>query len=152
MGASPSNYSTQPTQITPAPINAARKSIVVKAPVESVYEQWAHIEGLPKFITRLHHVRRIDDTRFAYTWSVPGCDDCKGVLQIVLQIPDRRIAWRTLSDGFMSGVVSFEPRSSQETEVTLKVRSVFNPPTLSQRVEEYLHNFKRLVESKGGTL
>jgi hypothetical protein len=48
----------------------------------------------------------------------------------------------------MSGVVSFEPRSEQETEVTLKIRSIFDPPSLSRRVEEYLGNFKRLVESK----
>jgi hypothetical protein len=45
-------------------------------------------------------------------------------------------------------VVSFEPRSGQETEVTLKLRSIFDPPSLSRRVEEYLHNFKRLVESE----
>ncbi len=48
----------------------------------------------------------------------------------------------------MSGVVSFEPRSQQETEVTLKIRSIFDPPNLSRRVEEYLHNFKRLVENE----
>jgi hypothetical protein len=52
-----------------------------------------------------------------------------------------------MSDGFMSGVVGFEPRSDQETEITLKIRSVFDPPSLSRRVEEYLRNFKRLVEN-----
>jgi len=44
-------------------------------------------------------------------------------------------------------VVSFEPRSQEETEVTLKIRSIFEPPSLSQRVEEYLRNFKHLVEN-----
>ena len=38
----------------------------------------------------------------------------------------------------MSGVVSFEPCSSEDTEVTLKIRSIFGPPSLSQRLEEYL--------------
>jgi len=36
------------------------------------------------------------------------------IFQIVLQIPSRRIAWRTMSNGFTSGVVSFEPRLEQE--------------------------------------
>ena len=54
-----------------------------------------------------------------------------------------------MSNGFMSGVVSFEPRSDQETEITLKIRSIFDPPNLSQRVEEYLRNFKQLVETEG---
>jgi len=57
-----------------------------------------------------------------------------------------------MSDGFMSGVVGFEPRSDQETEITLKIRSVFDPPSLSRRVEEYLRNFKRLVENGQATL
>jgi uncharacterized membrane protein len=128
-------------------INAAQRLIVVKAPIARVYGQWSRIEDLPRFITPMREVRRIDDAHFSYAWH-PNGEDQHGVFQIVLQIPGRRIAWRTLSNGFMSGVVSFEPRSQRETEVTLKIRSIFDPPSLSRRVEEYLGNFKRLVESE----
>jgi uncharacterized membrane protein len=128
-------------------INAAQQFILVKAPIARVYEQWSRIEDLPKFITPLRQVQRIDDAHFSYTWH-PNGGSQRGVFHIVLQIPGRRIAWRTVSNGFMSGVVSFEPRSQQETEVTLKIRSIFDPPNLSRRVEEYLHNFKRLVENE----
>jgi uncharacterized membrane protein len=128
-------------------MNAARHLVVVKAPVERVYEQWSRLEDLPKFIPPLRDVHRIDDTHFSYRWHPDGSDQ-KGVFHIVLQIPGRRIAWRTMSNGFMSGVVSFEPRSQEETEVTLKIRSIFNPPSLSYRVQEYLGNFKRMVESE----
>ncbi len=119
----------------------------MRAPIARVYEQWSRIEDLPKFITPLRQVQRIDDAHFSYTWH-PNGGDQRGMFHIVLQIPGRRIAWRTVSNGFMSGVVSFEPRSQQETEVTLKIRSIFDPPNLSRRVEEYLHNFKRLVENE----
>jgi uncharacterized membrane protein len=136
--------------IDPAPaaqsINAAQKFVVVKAPIAGVYEQWSRIEGLPRFITSLREVRRIDHTHFSYVWH-PNGEDKQGIFQIVLQIPGRRIAWRTMSNGFMSGVVSFEARSEEETEVTLKIRSIFDPPSLSQRVEEYLRNFKQLIEN-----
>jgi uncharacterized membrane protein len=118
----------------------------VKASVARVYQQWSRIEELPRFITSLRKVRRINDTHFSYVWH-PNGEDKQGIFQIVLQIPGRRIAWRTVSNGFVSGVVSFEPRSQQETQVTLKIRSIFDPPGLSGRVEEYLRNFKRLVES-----
>jgi len=127
-------------------MNAAQQFVVVKAPLERVYEQWSRIEDLPKFIPPLREVRRIDDTHFSYTWHPNGAKQ-QGVFHIVLQIPGRRIAWRTMSEGFMSGVVSFEPQSQKETEVTLKIRSIFEPPSLSQRVEEYLRNFKQLVEN-----
>jgi uncharacterized membrane protein len=148
------SLSDNPTQATNdgapavhAAINAAQQFVVVKAPVDRVYGQWSRIEDLPKFITSLRDVRKIDETHFSYTWH-PNGHDQQGVFHIVLQIPGRRIAWRTISNGFMSGVVSFEPRSQRETEVTLRIRSIFDPPSLSRRVEEYLSNFKRLVESE----
>ena len=127
-------------------MNAAKHLVVVKAPVDRVYEQWSRLEELPKFVTPLRKVQRIDDTHFSYTRHPDGSDE-KGVFHIILQVPGRRIAWRSISNGFMSGVVSFEPCSQEETEVTLKIRSIFDPPSLSQRVEEYLGNFKRLVEN-----
>ena len=130
----------------PAAMNAARHLVVVKAPVDRVYKQWSHLEDLPKFVPPLREVRKIDDTHFSYNWHPNGSHQ-NGVFHIVLQIPGRRIAWRSMSNGFMSGVVSFEPRSQEETEVTLKIRSVFDSPSLSHRVEEYLGNFKRLVEN-----
>jgi uncharacterized membrane protein len=130
-------------------INAAQQFVVVKAPIASVYEQWSRIEDLPRFITSFRQVRRIDHTHFSYVWH-PNGEDKQGIFQIVLQIPGRRIAWRTMSNGFMSGVVSFEPRSEQETEVILKIRSIFDPSNLSRRVEEYLGNFKQLVEREDG--
>jgi uncharacterized membrane protein len=128
-------------------MNAARHVVIVKAPVDRVYEQWSRLEDLPKFVTPIRDVCRIDDTHFSYRWH-PNDSDQKGVFHIVLQIPGRRIAWRTMSNGFMSGVISFEPRSQEETEVTLKIRSIFDPPYLTHRVEEYLGNFKRLIESE----
>jgi uncharacterized membrane protein len=127
-------------------MNAARHLVVVKAPVDRVYGQWSRLEDLPKFVTPLRKVQRIDDTHFSYTWHPDGSHQ-NGVFHIILQVPGRRIAWRSMSNGFMSGVVSFEPRSEEETEVTLKIRSIFDPPSLSQRMEEYLGNFKRLVEN-----
>ncbi len=146
MLASSSNELTESMDLAHPGMNAAQQFVVVKAPLERVYEQWSRIEDLPKFIPPLREVRRIDDTHFSYTWHPSGAKQ-QGVFHIVLQIPGRRIAWRTMSEGFMSGVVSFEPRSQEETEVTLKIRSIFDPPSLSQRVEEYLRNFKQLVEN-----
>ena len=49
-------------------MNAARQSVVVKAPIDEVYEQWSRVEDLPKFITPLRNVQRIDDAAFL----IPG--------------------------------------------------------------------------------
>jgi uncharacterized membrane protein len=151
MDASLPDNSTQTMGSGPIEMNAAQQSVLVKAPISEVYEQWSRVENLPRFITPLRNVQRIDDTHFSYIWHPNGSQQ-QGVFQIVLRVPSRRIAWRSMSDGFMSGVVGFEPRSDQETEITLKIRSVFDPPSLSRRVEEYLRNFKRLVENGQATL
>ena len=151
MDASPPDNSAQTMEPAAVEMNAARQSVIVKAPIGQIYEQWLRVEDLPKFITPLRNVQRLDDARFSYTWH-PNGNEQQGVFHIVLRVPGRRIAWRSMSDGFMSGVVSFEPRSDQETEITLKIRSVFDPPRLSRRVEEYLGNFKLLVESQKAVL
>jgi len=145
MGASRFNDLIHESPLTLPSLNAAQRSVLVKAPVQRAYDQWARIEDLPKFITPLRNIKKIDGSQFSYTWRPDG-QERQGVFQILLQIPGRRIAWRTLSNGFMSGVVSFEPHSDRETEVTLKIRSIFDPPNLSRRIEEYLGNFKQLVE------
>jgi len=147
MDDSPPDYSAQTMEPAPVEMNAARQSVVVRAPVAKVYEQWSRFEDLPKFIKPLRRVQRIDASHFSYTWH-PNGEEEQGVFHILLRIPERRIAWRSISDGFMSGVVSFERRSNIATEITLKMRSIFDPPRLSRRLEEYLGSFKRLVESE----
>jgi uncharacterized membrane protein len=47
-------------------MNAAEKSIVVKAPAAAVYERWLRFEELPRFIESLGKVERIDDTHFSF--------------------------------------------------------------------------------------
>jgi uncharacterized membrane protein len=128
-------------------INAAETSIVVNAPVAQVYEQWLRFEELPKFIKSLGKVERIDDTHFSFN-NVRDGKEQRGVIEVVRQIPERRIAWRTITDEVGLGVVSFEPRSDTATEVKLKLRSIFDPSISGQNAEEYLLNFKELMESQ----
>lgn len=60
-------------------MNAASHLVVVKAPLDRVYEQWSHLEDLPKFVTQLQDVRRIDDTHFSYRWQPNGADKKGGL-------------------------------------------------------------------------
>src|SRR5436190_22250507 len=100
MLASSSNELTESMDLAHPGMNAAQQFVVVKAPLERVYEQWSRIEDLPKFNPPLREVRRIDNAHFSYTW-LPNGDDQDGVIHIGLQIPGRRIAWRTMSEEFI---------------------------------------------------
>ena len=69
------------------------------------------------------------------------------MIEVIRQILERKIAWRTIADGVGLGVVSFEPISDTKTEITLKLRSVFDPSISGQSADEYLLNFKQLIEN-----
>ena len=128
-------------------MNAAEKSIIVSAPVAEVYERWLCFEEIPKFIRSLGNFHRIDDTHFSFSNVRDGKEE-RSVIEVIRQIPERTIAWRTIGDGVGLGVVSFEPRSDTATEITLKLRSAFDPSISGQSAEEYLQNFKQLIENR----
>jgi uncharacterized membrane protein len=127
-------------------MNAAEKSIIVNAPVAEVYERWLRFEELPKFINSLGNIERIDDTHFSFS-NIRDGKEQRGVIEVMRQIPERRIAWRTIADGVGLGVVLFEPISDTATEITLKLRSAFDPSISGQSAEQYLLNFKQLLEN-----
>ena len=128
-------------------MNAAEKSIIVNAPVAEVYERWLCFEEIPKFIRSLGNFHRIDDTHFSFSNVRDGKEE-RGVIEVIRQIPERTIAWRTIGDSVGLGVVSFEPSSDTATEITLKLRSAFDPSISGQSAEEYLRNFKQLIENR----
>ena len=133
--------------IESAPLYAHSKidSVVLNAPVAEVYAHCSRFEELPRFITSLRDVQKIDETHFSFTSLLAG-KEYRSVLQIVLRIPERRIAWQAMSDNFPRGVVLFEALSNRTTEVTIRLRSIIESATLAKVTRDYLTNFKRVVE------
>jgi len=135
----------------PRTMDAAEGSIVVRAPVADVYEHWLAFEDYPKFITAIKRVRKLDANHFSASLAFNG-KQYETTLEMMLCVPERRLAWRTLADHrapdhLAAGVVSFVSRPDQSTSITLKLTSSFGG-AVSNRVDKYLHNFKRLVEAR----
>jgi uncharacterized membrane protein len=135
----------------PLAMDAAEGSIVVNAPVADVYERWLAFEDYPKFITVIKRVRKLDANHFSASLAFKGKLH-EATLEMMLRVPERRLAWRTLADHrapdhLAAGVVSFVSRPDQSTCITLKLTSSFGG-AVSRRVDRYLHNFKRLVEAR----
>jgi uncharacterized membrane protein len=130
-------------------MNAAKGSIVIKASVVDVYQRWLAFEDYPKFITAIKRVRKLDANHFVASLGFNG-KQYDTTLEMMLCVPERRLAWRTLADHhapdhFAAGVVSFASLSERNTCVTLKLTSSFGG-AVSSRVDKYLRNFKSLVE------
>jgi len=135
----------------PRPMGAAEGSIVVNAPVADVYEQWLAFEDYPKFITVIKRVRKLDTNHFIASLGFNG-KQYETTLEMMLRIPERRLAWRTIANGhtpahLATGVVSFISRADRTTRITFKLTSSFGG-AVARRVDEYLRNFKRLIEKQ----
>lgn len=135
----------------PRAVDAAEGSIVVNAPVPDVYQRWLAFEDYPKFISAIKRVQKLDAKHFVASLGFNG-KRYETTLEMMLRVPERRLAWRTLADHrapdhFAAGVVSFASLSDQSTRVTLRLTSSFGG-AVSNRVDKYLRNFKRLVEGQ----
>jgi uncharacterized membrane protein len=133
------------------------KSIEVEAPASMVYNQWTQFEEFPRFMEGVEEVKQIDDKRVRWRAEIAG-KVIEWDSEIFEQIPDRRIAWRSITGELNSGMVNFEPRGPNRTLVTVKIN--YRPESLmekigsafgvlSQRVEGDLQRFKEFIESRG---
>jgi uncharacterized membrane protein len=132
------------------------KSIEVKVPVRTAYNQWTQFEEFPRFMEGVESVAQIDDKRLHWKAKIGG----KAVewdAEITEQVPDRRVAWKSTSGAENSGVVWFDDLGGS-TRVTLKMS--YEPHgfaenagdalgIVSRRVEGDLKRFKDYIEKRG---
>ena len=137
--------------IRPRKMAAAKGSITVNAPVAAIYKCWLAFEDYPKFITAIKRVQKLDKNHFVGSFVFNG-KPYEATLEIMLRVPERRLAWRTIfnshAQGLLAaGVVSFASLSNDATRVSLRLTSSFGGG-LPNRVDKYLRNFKRLIEKR----
>ena len=140
----------KPGEPTPMAIdvNADRQSIVVNAGASELYRHCLQFEELPRFITSITNINKISDTCFSCTSIIKG-EEVTSQVEIIMRVPDRRIAWHAVSDQFRVGVVFFDPLPGGATRMTVKIRSIIEPVLLTPALRHYLRNFKVYVESGG---
>ena len=127
-------------------VNADHQSIVVNVPPAELYRRCLRFEELPRFIGSITNVEKISDTCFSCTSIVNG-EKITSLVEIIMRVPERRIAWHATSDDFRVGVIFFDLLPSGSTRVSVKVRSVVEPLLLSGALRDCLGNFKQYVEN-----
>jgi uncharacterized membrane protein len=133
------------------------KDIDVNVPVRTAYNQWTQFETFPQFMDGVKEVRQLDDRRLQWRAEIGGKEETWEA-EIVEQVPDRKMAWRSVGGTPMAGTVVFEPIDEGHTRIMLTME--YEPQGLtesvgsalgfdSRRVEGDLERFKELVESRG---
>jgi uncharacterized membrane protein len=133
------------------------KCIEVEAPVSMVYNQWTQFEEFPRFMEGVERVEQLDEKRLRWCAEIGG-KVVEWDAEIFEQIPDKRVAWRSITGALNTGMVNFEPLGPNRTKIWLKVN--YKPEgamekigsalgVISQRIEGDLERFKEFIESRG---
>lgn len=130
----------------------------VQAPITAVYNQWTQFESFPQFMDGVDEVRQLDDKNLHWKISIGGVKR-EFDATITEQIPDERIAWRSVGGTGQAGVVTFHKLSPETTRVMLQIET--EPEGIVERVGDFvglttanargdLDRFKEFLEGRNG--
>jgi uncharacterized membrane protein len=135
----------------PSSFTSVEHTVVVAAPISEVFERWQRIEDYPRFMEGVREISWLDEKRFRLR-SESGGEFYESICEMVLKIPEQRLAWRTLSGPDSSGVASFERAPGERTTMTLKMRydsgaGWQDSAQVAERLRGNLERFKALMEA-----
>jgi uncharacterized membrane protein len=119
-------------------------SVDVAAPVKVAYDQWTQFEDFPEFMHRVERIEQKDDQTVVWHENVWGIQR-SWEAEIVEQVPDERIVWRSDSRGGHSGVVTFHELSDRLTRVELNVD--LQPQGMFEKLASGLRFHRRAVKT-----
>jgi uncharacterized membrane protein len=137
--------------------SSVEESTEVSVPVKTAYNQWTQFEDFPKFMDNVLEVKQLDDRHLHWRAKVAG-EEKQWDAEITEQIPDKRIAWRSVSGPGNSGVVTFHPLSDNETQVMLQMEYRPEGPiekigdaigAVRMQARNSLQRFKEMLEQRG---
>jgi uncharacterized membrane protein len=134
----------------------------INRPAYELFRYWRNFEVLPTFMNHLVAVEQLDSKHSHWVAKAPAGRTVEWDAEIINEIPDELIAWRTRdrADVVSAGSVNFKMApGGRGTDV--RVRLQYHPPggklgsafawmfgeEPSQTIQEDLRRFKRLMEA-----
>jgi len=103
------------------------RSVTIEAPVSRVYELWSNVENLPRFMSHVREVRRLDGDRSRWVVDGPAGAPVEWEALVTERTPNQSISWRTVAGSLVDhrGTVRFRPAGPNATRVD--VRMTYRP-------------------------
>ncbi|MFF3286180.1 SRPBCC family protein [Streptomyces sp. NPDC003023] len=140
-------------------MSRVKESVDVDVPLRTAYNQWTQFEAFPQFMEGVEEVRQIDDRHNHWTTKIGGVHR-EFDTEIVDQLPDERIAWRTIGgETRQMGMVRFQPLDESHTRVELVMevepngmaeQTAATSGMIDRRVKGDMRRFKDFIERQGG--
>lgn len=141
-----------------------QQSFLIQRPPEELYRAWRDLENLPRILTHLESVTKLDERRSRWAVAAPflAGGRVEWEAEIVHDEPGRAIAWRSLPDADVenAGEIRFTPAPGDRgTEVHVSIE--YRPPAgrlgdwvaklsgvgARKQVREDLRAFQRTMET-----
>ncbi|EPH41125.1 SRPBCC family protein [Streptomyces aurantiacus] len=138
-------------------MSTVTETVDVEVPARTAYNQWTQFEEFPHFMEGVEEVVQLDDRRNHWTTKIAGVRR-EFDTEIVDQLPDERIAWRTISgDIRQMGMVRFQPLDESRTRVELVMdveaggmaeKAADSMGIIDRRVKGDMQRFKDYIERR----
>lgn len=137
-------------------MSRVEKQIEVNVPAEVAYDQWTQFESFPSFMDGVKRVVQTGDKTLNWSAMVGGKLE-EWTAEIVDQMPNERIAWRSTGGAQNEGAVLFESRGPARTLVTLIIEAQPDGLVehigdaagfLDRQVQGDLEHFKAFIEAR----
>ncbi|MHA5054031.1 SRPBCC family protein [Streptomyces sp. SD15] len=140
-------------------MSTVKESVEVDVPIHTAYNQWTQFAEFPNFMDGVEEVIQLDETHNHWTTKIAGIRR-EFDTEIVDQLPDERIAWRTISgDTQQMGMVRFQSLDNTHTRVELVMdieprgaaeKAAAVSGMIDRRVKGDMRRFKEYIEERGG--
>ncbi|GGO46294.1 SRPBCC family protein [Streptomyces lasiicapitis] len=138
-------------------MSTVTETVDVEVPARTAYNQWTQFEEFPRFMEGVEEVVQLDDRRNHWITKVAGARR-EFDTEIVDQLPDERIAWRTTSgDIKQMGMVRFQSLDASRTRVELVMeveseglaeKAAETVGIIDRRVKGDMRRFKEYIEGR----
>ena len=133
-------------------------SVDVKVPVSTAYNQWTQFESFPQFMDGVDRIDQLSPTQTHWLTSIDGVSR-EFDAEITEQVPDERVAWKSVDGEKQAGVVTFHRLDDTHTRVTVQMD--FDPQgvietagaklgVVDHRVKGDLNRFREFIEGRQG--
>ncbi|MFI8228476.1 SRPBCC family protein [Streptomyces sp. NPDC085900] len=140
-------------------MSRVKEAVEVAVPVHTAYNQWTQFQEFPKFMEGVEEVTQLDDTHNHWTTKIGGVRR-EFDTEIVDQLADERIAWRTVGgDTKQMGMVRFQSLDDGHTRVEIVMEVETSGAVekaadalgmVDRRVKGDMKRFKEYIEEHGG--
>jgi uncharacterized membrane protein len=134
-------------------------SVKINRPVEEVYQFWRRLENLPQCMEHLESVETLSPTRSRWAARAPGGTTVEWEAELINDIPNELIAWRSVEGAAVAHAGSVHFRSTNGG-TRVRVELQYNPPAgiagakvasllgeePSQRIQGDLYRLKEALE------